>query len=333
MKPTLTIVVPLYNSMETIERLVAELTRLTVPGGHELILVNDGSRDSTCEVAERLIAQTDFPVTLVKLARNFGEHNAVMAGFHEAKGDYVINLDDDLQNPPSEVLKLLDFARANKFEVVYSYYEEKQHASWRNWGSWLTNRVADLLLDKPKGLYLSSFRCVTAFVVKEICKYDGPFVYVDGLILQVTQNIGRLQVAHAGRESGRSGYTLGKLIKLWLSMFVNFSTMPLHMATMLGFALAGIGFLYTVSVFVEHYVFGTPAGWGSLMAALLVFCGAQLILLGLVGEYLGRLYLTANKKPQFVVKQIVRKSNFGSNLPGNPAFPVDRDAGKQDNAI
>jgi undecaprenyl-phosphate 4-deoxy-4-formamido-L-arabinose transferase len=211
-------------------------------------------------------------------------------------------------------LKLLEFARANTYEVVYTYYQEKQHESWRNWGSWLTNRVADVLLDKPKGLYLSSFRCLSAFVVQEICKYDGPFVYVDGLILQVTQNIGRVQVAHAPRESGRSGYTLGKLVKLWLSMFVNFSTMPLHLATMLGFALAGVGFLYTISVFVEHYVFGTPAGWGSLMAALLVFSGAQLILLGLVGEYLGRLYLTANKKPQFVVKEIVRKHDRGSKV-------------------
>jgi glycosyltransferase involved in cell wall biosynthesis len=306
MNPTLTIVVPLYNSAPTVERLIAELVQLSVPGGHELVLVNDGSRDNTAAEAERVIAQTDFPITLVKLARNYGEHNAVMAGFHHARGEYVINMDDDLQNPPSEVLKLLEFTRTNRHEVVYSYYDEKQHESWRNLGSWLTNRVADLLLDKPKGLYLSSFRCMSGFVVREICKYDGPFVYVDGLILQVTQNIGRVKVAHAAREEGRSGYTLAKLLKLWMSMFVNFSVMPLHLATMLGFLMAGFGFLYALEVVIEHFLFQHPLGWSSLMAALLVFSGTQLLVLGMAGEYLGRVFLTVNKKPQFVVKEVVR---------------------------
>jgi undecaprenyl-phosphate 4-deoxy-4-formamido-L-arabinose transferase len=306
MNPMLTIVVPMYNSAPTVERLITELVKLRVEGGHELVLVNDGSRDNTAAEAERVIAKTDFPITLVKLARNYGEHNAVLAGFHQARGQYVINLDDDLQNPPSEVLKLLEFAQTNRHEAVYSYYDEKQHESWRNWGSWLTNRVADLLLDKPKGLYLSSFRCLSAFVVREICKYDGPFVYVDGLVLQVTQNIGRVKVAHAAREEGRSGYTLGKLLKLWMSMFVNFSVMPLHLATMLGFLMAGFGFLFALEVIGEHFLYQQPMGWSSLMAALLVFSGTQLLVLGMAGEYIGRLYLTVNKKPQFVVKEVVR---------------------------
>jgi undecaprenyl-phosphate 4-deoxy-4-formamido-L-arabinose transferase len=307
MNPKLTIVVPLYNSADTLERLVAELTKLKIPGGHELVLVNDGSKDNTAELAEQIVRRTDFPITLVKLARNYGEHNAVMAGFHQARGEYVINMDDDLQNPPSEVLKLLEFAEKNKHEVVYSYYDEKQHESWRNLGSCLTNRVADLLLDKPKGLYLSSFRCMSAFLVKEICKYDGPFVYVDGLILQVTQNIGRVKVEHAAREAGRSGYTISKLLKLWMSMFVNFSIVPLHIATLLGFAMAAFGFFYAIEVVVEYFITKQPPGWSSLMAAMLVFSGTQLLVLGLVGEYLGRLYLTANRKPQFAVREIVRR--------------------------
>src|SRR5436309_1963323 len=140
MNPALTIVVPLYNSAGSIERLVKELSTLSIDGGCELVLVNDGSKDNTAAICERLIAKTDCPITLVKLARNFGEHNAVMAGLHYATGDYVITMDDDLQNPPSEVVKLLTHARANKHEVVYSYYEEKQHEWWRNFGSWLTNR-------------------------------------------------------------------------------------------------------------------------------------------------------------------------------------------------
>jgi undecaprenyl-phosphate 4-deoxy-4-formamido-L-arabinose transferase len=311
MNPKLTIVVPLYNSAATLEQLVAQLTKLQVPGGHDLVLVNDGSKDDTAELAEQLVRKTDFPITLVKLARNYGEHNAVMAGFHQARGKWVINMDDDLQNPPAEVLKLLEFAEKNKHEVVYSYYDEKQHESWRNLGSWLTNRVADLLLDKPKGLYLSSFRCMSAFVVKEIRKYDGPFVYVDGLILQVTQNIGRVKVEHAAREAGRSGYTLAKLVKLWLSMFVNFSVVPLHLATLLGFAMAAFGFIYAIEVVAEYFITRQPPGWSSLMAAMLVFSGTQLLVLGLVGEYLGRLYLTVNRKPQFTVQAVVRRDTAG----------------------
>ena len=305
MRPALSIVVPLYNSEETLERLLLELTALPVEGGCELVLVNDGSRDNTAAACERLMKQYSRPIKLVKLARNFGEHNAVMAGLHHARGAHVITMDDDLQNPPSEVLTLLNHARTTGFEVVYSYYEKKQHEGWRNLGSWLTNSVADLLLDKPKGLYLSSFRCMSAFVVTEICRYDGPFAYVDGLILQVTQNIGRVLVAHAPRRSGQSGYTLSRLLKLWLNMFVNFSVIPLHLATMLGFGAAAVGFVFTLAVVAEHYLYKTPLGWGSLMAALLVFSGTQLLVLGMAGEYIGRIYLTVNKRPQFVSREVV----------------------------
>jgi undecaprenyl-phosphate 4-deoxy-4-formamido-L-arabinose transferase len=306
MNPALTIVVPLYNSAATLERLIAELSALKVDGGHELVLVNDGSRDNTIAVCERLMQTAALPIPLVKLSRNFGEHHAVMAGLHHASGDYIVTMDDDLQNPPSEVLKLVNHAREGKHEVVYSFYEDKKHEGWRNLGSWLTNRMADFLLDKPKGLYLSSFRCMSAFVAREICRYDGPFAYVDGLILQVTQSIGRVLVAHAEREDGRSGYTLRKLVKLWMNMFVNFSVIPLHLATMLGFAMAALGFIYTIAVIWERFTKGTPLGWSSLMAALTIFSGTQLLVLGMAGEYIGRLYLTANKRPQFVVKEIVR---------------------------
>ena len=306
MKPTLTIVVPLYNSEATLDRLITDLSALNVNGGHELVLVNDGSRDKTIAVCERLMRTATVPITLVKLSRNFGEHHAVMAGLHHANGEFIVTMDDDLQNPPSEVMKLVNHAREGGHEVVYSFYEDKQHEGWRNLGSWLTNRMADFLLDKPKGLYLSSFRCMSAFVAREICRYEGPFAYVDGLILQVTQSIGRVLVEHAARESGRSGYTLRKLVNLWLNMFVNFSVVPLHLATMLGFAMAALGFIYTIAVIWERVTLGTPLGWSSLMAALTVFSGTQLIVLGMAGEYIGRLYLTANKRPQFVVKEVMR---------------------------
>lgn len=305
-RPLLSIVVPLYRSADSIERLITELSALHVEGGCELVLVNDGSPDNTLELAEKYMRTSRHPITLVKLSRNFGEHNAVMAGLHHANGDYIVTMDDDLQNPPSEVLKLLHHARSGGYEVVYSYYAEKQHETWRNLGSWLTNRVADLLLDKPRGLYLCSFRIITRFVAREVCRYDGPFAYVDGLILQVTQNIGKIQVEHAPRASGKSGYTIAKLLHLWLSMFVNFSVVPLRLATFVGFGMAGVGFIYLLAVIVEGLLGSPMAGWSSTMAALLVFCGTQLVLLGVAGEYIGRIFLTANKRPQFVIKDIVR---------------------------
>ncbi len=200
--------------------------------------------------------------------------------------------------------------------MVYSYYEHKEHEKWRNFGSWITNTMADRLLDKPKGLYLSSFRCMSAFVVKEICRYDGPFAYVDGLILQVTQDLGRVLVAHAPRECGKSGYTLPRLIKLWLNTFVNFSVIPLHLATMLGFIMAAFGFLFTLEVVAEHYLVGAPLGWGSLMAALLLFSGTQLLVLGMAGEYIGRLSLATGLKASFARTTMPNRSRqHESRLP------------------
>lgn len=311
-RPLLSIVVPLYRSADSIERLIRELSQLEVEGGCELVLVNDGSPDNTAELAEQLMKDAPRAVTLVKLSRNFGEYNAVMAGLHHARGEWIVTMDDDLQNPPAEALRLLQHAREGGHDVVYSFYTDKKHSLGRNLGSWLTNRVSDFLLDKPRGLYLSSFRCMSAFVAEQVCRYDGPYVYIDGLILQVTQKIGTLEVRHDERSAGASGYNLRRLIRLYLIMFVGFSVMPLRLATLLGFCCAGAGFLFTLFVIVYKVVYGTVEGWTSLMAALLVFSGAQLIVMGVAGEYIGRTYLTANKRPQFVVRDVVRNDRSGS---------------------
>ena len=213
---------------------------------------------------------------------------------------------DDLQNPPEEIERLLAFAQESGRDVIYTYYDEKQHAAWRNLGSQFTNWIAGFVLDKPKGFYLSSFRCMSAFVVREITRYDGPFPYVDGLILQVTQNIDRLLVRHLPRAVGRSNYTIRRLIRLWMSMFVNFSVMPLRISTLTGFALSVIGAIAGIAAIVEALFFSPPEGWASLFVAVLLLSGVQLMILGIVGEYLGRLYLTANRKPQSVVRTVMR---------------------------
>jgi undecaprenyl-phosphate 4-deoxy-4-formamido-L-arabinose transferase len=323
----LSVVIPVYRGAATIGPLAKELARLDIAGGLELVLVNDCSPDNSGEVIRSLAGQLPVPVIAVELARNFGEHNAVMAGYAVARGRYIINIDDDFQNPPSEVRKLYDYARTHpQFDVVYTRYPQKMHSAFRNLGSRFTNAMAGFLLDKPKGLYLSSFRCVNAFLRDQVIAYRGPYPYIDGLILQVTQRIGSIEVQHADRAQGQSGYTLRKLARLWLAMFVNFSVMPLRVSSLLGVAISLLGMLVAVFAVVERLLYQTPQGWTSLMAAVLVFSGVQLLMLGLIGEYLGKLYLTAVGRPQFVVREIQR-SDSGAPARHEPAV-TEAEAGR-----
>jgi len=307
MSPALSFVIPLYHSAETIGPLVKRIEAFTVAGGHEIVLVNDGSKDGTAAVCRRLVAEAKVPIIFVEHARNYGEHNAVLSGWRHAKGVHIVNLDDDGQNPPEEAVRMWEHAKAQELDVVFGHYAVKQHAAWRNWGSWFTNRMTDWALEKPPGFYLSSFRCVTAFVAREVAVNSGPLPYIDGLILQVTQRIGSLEVRHDERQAGASGYTLRRLVRLWLSAWINFSVLPLRLATGLGLVLATVGLLFFSGVAWMWWRGSGPTyGWGSLMAALLVFSGTQLVLLGLIGEYIGRMFLTVNQRPQSVVREVVR---------------------------
>jgi glycosyltransferase involved in cell wall biosynthesis len=303
-KYSLSIVIPVYNGAATIGRLVDELAGLSVDGGHEIVLVNDGSRDDSTAVCENIVEKHSTPITFVNLSRNFGEHNAVMAGLQHTRGEYVITMDDDMQNPPSEVVKLFNYTRSSGKDVVYTFFKNKEHEKFRNFGSWLTNQAADILLDKPRGLYLSSFRCMNAFTVEQICKYNGPFAYIDGLILQSTQNIDAIEVVHLPRAVGKSNYTFRKLVHLWLNMFVNFSIMPLHISTIAGVFLSILGLLGALEQTIEFFIWHKPQGWGSIICAILIFSGAQLLILGLIGEYIGRMHLTGNKKPQYIIRNV-----------------------------
>lgn len=306
MSVALSFVIPLYYSADTIGEVVREIDALEIEGGHELVLVNDGSTDRTSEVCRELMRRTRVPVTLIEHARNFGEHNAVLTGWRHARGAYIVNLDDDGQNPPAEAVRLFQHARAERLDVVYGHYIEKQHSAFRNLGSWLTNRMTDVALDKPAGFYLSSFRCVSAFAASQVVDYRGPYPYLDGLLLQVTQRIGSITVRHDARRAGKSTYTLRRLIRLWLSAWINFSVLPLRVATIFGTVLGvlGIGAL-SVVVWLWWHDRGPSYGFGLLMAALLIFSGTQLAVLGLIGEYLGRMFLTVNQRPQSSVREVV----------------------------
>ncbi len=317
-EPALSIIIPLYYSAATIRPLVKTIEALQVEGGHELILVNDGSADDTLAVCRELVREAKIPITLINHSRNFGEHNAVLTGYRHARGNYVVNIDDDGQNPPDEAVRLWQYARSNTLDAAYGHYATKKHSLWRNLGSALTNRMSDHMLDKPAGFYLSSFRCVSAFVAKEVSSHTGPYPYIDGLILQVTQNVGSLEVRHDERQAGESGYTLRRLLRLWVSSFVNFSIMPLRLATLLGLVMAVAG-LIGLGIVIYLFLTGNgPAyGWGSLMGALLLLSGTQLVILGLIGEYIGRMYLTVNRRPQSVVRTVERggaESTWNSSI-------------------
>jgi hypothetical protein len=200
------------------------------------------------------------------------------------------------------VLKLLAIAESEQRDVVYAIYGRKEHAWWRNFGSTLTNFIADYVVDKPKKLYLSSFRCMTRLVADEVAKSRNPYPYIDGLIFQITQNAGVVRVRHVEREQGRSGYTLRKLVRLWMSMLINFSVLPLRLMTFAGMITSALGFLAVIEVVLEHLLKRNPTGWSSLMAAILLLSGTQLLLLGIMGEYIGRIYLGISDKPQSVVR-------------------------------
>jgi undecaprenyl-phosphate 4-deoxy-4-formamido-L-arabinose transferase len=316
----LSIVVPVYRGAATVGLLVEALSELRPVGGLEIVLVNDGSPDNSAEVCREIKRNATVPLTYIEHARNFGEHNAVMTGLRHARGAYVITMDDDLQNPPEEVIKLYDHARLGGWDVVYTRYAKKEHEGWRNLGSRFANGVADLLLDKPKGLYLSSFRCMSALAVHEVTKYRGPYPYVDGLLMQVTQRLDSIEVKHLPRAEGRSNYTLKRLVLLWLNLATNFSVLPLRLAILAGVAMGFVGLLGALLVIVEAIMGETPSGWASTMSIMLLIAGVQFLILGVLGEYVGRAFLSANGKPQGVVREVLSAETPAQAAPpGEPA--------------
>jgi polyisoprenyl-phosphate glycosyltransferase len=298
----LSVVVPVYRGAETVTELVERLgEELLTSYDFEIVLVEDCSPDNSGEVMKGLAARHPW-VRCLHLSRNFGEHNAVLAGLNYARGDFVVIMDDDLQNPPSEVRRLVAELEAG-FDVVYSRYERKQHHWFRNLGSWLNDRVANVMLGKPRKLYLSSFKALSRFVVDEITKFDGPFPYIDGLILRTTRNIKAVTVEHHERAVGTSGYTLTKLIRLWVNMFTSFSILPLRISSLFGLVVAGSGGILAVAFGIERLRNpALPLGWASIMVSVQLLAGVQLFALGMLGEYLGRMFLKVGGEPQFVVR-------------------------------
>jgi glycosyltransferase involved in cell wall biosynthesis len=301
----ISVVIPVYNGANTVTDVVASVVKEFGPSDYEIVLVNDGSRDNSEEVCEK-IAQTDKNIKFISLRRNFGEHNAVICGLNYVTGDFTAIIDDDFQNPPAEIRKLLNTAIEGNYDVVFSKYESKKHHLFRNMGSKINDKAANVLLKKPKNLYLSSFKLINKAVVKEIIKYKGPFPYIDGLILRVTSNLGSALVEHSERAGGKSNYTLKKLNSLYFNMFFNFSVKPLRIFTVSGMVIFLIGLVLSLIFLVEKILYPEIAtGWTSIMIAIITLSGFQIVFLGLIGEYLGKQYLDQNATPQWVVKKEV----------------------------
>jgi glycosyltransferase involved in cell wall biosynthesis len=300
----LSLVIPVYNGSQTIQQVVTDAHIACDGLRFEVILVNDGSTDQSEQVCGDLVGRYPDTVRLVQLTRNFGEHNAVLAGLRNTTGEYVAILDDDGQNCPQDVLHMLDHAKRNNLDVVYGRYCRRQHPLLRVLGSWFNDKMANIVLAKPPGLYLSSFKLLNRFVVDEVTKFATPFPYLDGLILWITHRIGQVEVRHCARQAGRSGYTWRKLCGLWLNMFLGFSTVPLRLSLALGFVTAALSILLTIGVVVDK-LWVTPQitpGIPTALLCTLFFAGVQLVVLGTLGEYVGRVFLSRNGMPQYVVR-------------------------------
>jgi len=326
MIPELSLVIPVYNGSGTVGLVVESIRAVFASTNFEIVLVNDGSADESESVCAALAKKFPQTVTFVQLSRNFGEHSAVLTGLSHVRGRYIAVLDDDGQNPPEEIGPMLAELKRGNYDVIYGHYIDKQHSWFRNAGSRFNDRMATWILDKPKELYLSSFKVMTRFVANEIIKYRGPFPYIDGLIYRTTRRIGQVPVEHRANTSGPSRYTFRKLVRLWLNMFLSFSVVPLRLAVYVGLFTSCFSVLALVLIWVDKIWFtrDLTLGISTVLGSIVFFSGIQLMILGLIGEYLGRLYLDHTGTPQSIVRYAMGADSAEPSL----AIPSGGDDGE-----
>lgn len=301
----LSIVIPVYNSQGTLEDVLNQTTeylgKVSWVDALEFILVNDGSKDASAAVCEKLAEQKN--VCYINFTKNFGQHHALLCGYKEATGDVVVKMDDDLQTRPEDVPALVQALLNADADVVFARFTNSAGSFIRRWGTRLNNKMATVLLGKPKEITVSGFYAMREYVVKNIVTYTNPYPYIAGLIFRVTDNIINVDLTQGIRGAGTSNYTLKKLMRLWVNGFVNFSVKPLRLASVLGSCLSLVGFIFLIILFVRRLMDATTQlGWTSTIAAIVFFGGIQLLSLGLIGEYVGRIFISINHFPQYVVK-------------------------------
>lgn len=303
----LSIVIPCYGSEHTIGKVVDEIKATLKTrefSDFEIILVNDYSPDNVFEVIKNL-AMDDDRIKGINLSKNFGQHSAIMAGFNIVNGEIVVCLDDDGQTPANEIFKLIDKID-NGDDLVYAKYDRKEHSIFRNFGTKINDLMAKYLLSKPTGIYMGSYFACKRFVIDEAINYKNAYPYIAGLLLRTTNKISNVDVTHRKREIGTSGYTFKKLISLWLNGFTAFSIKPLRLATLIGVAFAFVGFFYGFYTIINKFIHPeSPMGYASLMSAVMFIGGIILLMLGMIGEYLGRIYISINNAPQYVIRETI----------------------------
>jgi len=302
------VVIPVYKSEDCLDELARRLTHVLDESGrtYEVVLVNDCSPDKSWRKIEELCRI--YPaLTGINLRRNFGQDCALMAGLNHSSGELVVIMDDDLQHDPADISTLLA-ALEEGHDVCYARFDTKKQSLFKNFGSWVNDKAANIILRKPKEIYLSAFKALRREVADEIVRYDGPYPYVDGLIFRVTQNITQVTVEHHERRIGSGNYNLVRSLMVWTRLATNFSVLPLRIAMLLGFIASGIGFLLAIALAVRHLIVRTaPSGWPTLMVIVLFIGGVQLIAIGVIGEYVGRLFLHHSRAPQYII------SSFSQN--------------------
>jgi polyisoprenyl-phosphate glycosyltransferase len=298
----LSIVIPVYNSFSILNELVNQIDQ-SLDLSFELILVNDCSPDNSWAKISQLSDEFKF-IKGINLRKNSSQHNALMAGLNYSKGKVIIMMDDDLQHDPKYINKLCKKIQ-DGYDACYTKFPVKKHSPWKKLGSQFNGLLANLLLDKPKELYLSPFKAISREIKEDIIKYDGPYPYVDGLILAATNSIAVIEVEHKDRFFGDGNYTFRSSLSLWLKMVTGFSMQPLRISTYAGFIISFFSFMLG-----GYYIFqkilsdSSPDGWTSLMVMILFFGGIQLLSIGIIGEYIGRTHLKLNQKAQFIIKEI-----------------------------
>jgi len=301
-------VIPCYRSEKTLSDVVDEIKTTMATIGHEfeIILVNDCSPDKTFELIKKLAEENDN-ILGIDLAKNFGQHCALMAGMRHSSGDVVVCLDDDGQTPANEVGKLLDKLEEG-YDVCYASYGKKQHSGFRNFGSKVNELMTRIMLGKPKELKVSSYFAAKRFIVEDMLRYEQSYAYVIGLVLRATKNVANVEVNHRARSVGESGYTLAKLFSLWFNGFTAFSIKPLRIATGIGSLCAFSGFVYGIYTVIKKLILvDVQAGFSALMSVLVFIGGMIMLMLGLIGEYIGRIYICMNNSPQYVIREKVGK--------------------------
>lgn len=306
----ISIIIPCYNSEGTIEKVVEETMKTfqTLENYEcEMVLVNDYSRDKTYEAITR--AAKKYPNVIgVNLAKNFGQHNAMMAALHFVHGEAVIGMDDDLQNHPDQIPQFLEKMEEG-YDVVFGVYKERKFGWFKNLTSYVSRHLLWALTSQPRDIQMSSFWLARRYVIDKALEYEGSNVFLQFLFFRTTHNMVDIEVEHFAREVGTSNYNFRRGLKQFMSC-LNYTAVPLRITTFFGALFSGAGFIGALIVLIRKLLDPTIAvGWSSLMCAMLVLFGIVFLMLGIMGEYIGKLILNVNKTPQFVVRETINAEN------------------------